>query len=40
VLRGNFIVLNEFIKKLGRSYTRNLTVHVKALEQKEAKRQE
>jgi hypothetical protein len=37
VLGGKFIVLSAFIKKLERSRTRNLTVYLKALEQKEAK---
>jgi hypothetical protein len=36
VLRGNFMTLSAFIKKLERSYTRDLTVYLKALEQKEA----
>jgi hypothetical protein len=36
VLRGKFIELSAFIKKLERSHTSNLTAHVKALEQKEA----
>ena len=31
VLRGKFIALNTFIKKLGRSYTSNITAHLKAL---------
>ena len=35
VLRGKFIELSAFIKKLERSHTSNLTAHVKALEQKE-----
>jgi 50S ribosomal subunit-associated GTPase HflX len=35
-LRGKFISLNTFIKKLERSYTSNLTEHLKALGQKEA----
>ena len=36
VLRGKFIALSAFIKKLERSHTSNLTAHLKALEQKEA----
>ena len=36
VLRGKLIALSASIKKLERSYTSNLTVHLKALEQKEA----
>jgi hypothetical protein len=36
VLRGKFIVLSTYLKKLGRSYTSNLTAHLKVLEQKEA----
>jgi hypothetical protein len=36
VLRGKVIALSTFIKKLKRSYTSNLTTHLKALEQKEA----
>ena len=36
VLRGKFIALSAFIKKLERPYTSNLTPHLKALEQKEA----
>ena len=36
-LRGKFIALNVHIKKLGKSYTRELTEHLKALKQKEAK---
>jgi hypothetical protein len=35
-LRGKFIVVNAFIKKLERSHTSNLTAHLKALEQIEA----
>jgi hypothetical protein len=34
--RGKFIVLSALIKKLERSFTSNLTTHLKALEQKEA----
>jgi hypothetical protein len=36
VLRGKFIALSAFIKKLKRSHISNLTAHLKALEQKEA----
>ena len=36
VLRGKFIALNTPVKKLERSYTNNLTAHLRALEQKEA----
>ena len=36
VLRGKFIALSALIKKLERSYTSNLTAHLRALEQKEA----
>ena len=36
VLRGKFIALSDFIKKLARSHTSNLIAHLKALEQKEA----
>ena len=36
VLKGKFIALSAFIKKLERSHTSNLTAHLKALEQKEA----
>jgi hypothetical protein len=36
VLRGNFIALSALVKKLERSYTNNLTAHLRALEQKEA----
>jgi hypothetical protein len=36
VLRGKFIALTTFIKKLERPNTSNLTAHLKALEQKEA----
>jgi hypothetical protein len=35
-LRGKFIALSAFIKKLERSYTSNLKAHLIALEQKEA----
>jgi hypothetical protein len=34
VLRGNFIVLSALVKKLERSYTNNLTAHLRAPEQK------
>jgi hypothetical protein len=36
VLRGKFIALSLLVKKLERSYTNNLTAHLRALEQKEA----
>ena len=36
VLRGKFIALSALIKKLERSYTNNLTAHLRGLEQKEA----
>jgi hypothetical protein len=36
VIRGKFIAISAFRKKLERSYTDNLTAHLKALEQKEA----
>jgi hypothetical protein len=36
VLRGKFIALNTPVKKLERSYTNNLTAHLRALEQTEA----
>jgi hypothetical protein len=36
VLRGKFITLSTLVKKLERSYTNNLTTHLRALEQKEA----
>jgi hypothetical protein len=36
VLRGILIALSAVKKKLERSYTSNLTAHLKALEQKEA----
>ena len=39
VLRGKFIALSAFIKKLERSYTSNLTAHLKALEKKKKKKQ-
>ena len=35
VLRGNFIALSAFIKKLESSYIRNLMAYMKALEEKE-----
>ena len=35
VLRGKFIALNALVKKLERSYTNNLTAHLRTLEQKE-----
>ena len=37
VLRGNFIALSALVKKLERSYTDNLTAHMRALEQKRSK---
>ena len=36
VLRGQFIALSALVKKLERSYTNYLRVHLRALEQKEA----
>jgi hypothetical protein len=36
VLRGKFIALSALVKKLERSYTNNLTTHLRDLEQKEA----
>ena len=36
VLRGKFITLSGFIKKLEKSHTSNLTAYLKALEKKEA----
>ena len=36
VLRGKFIALSSMVKKLERSYTKNLTTHLRALEPKEA----
>jgi hypothetical protein len=36
VLRGEFIALSALVKKLERSYSNNLTAHLRALEQKEA----
>ena len=35
VLRGKSIALHTLVKKLERSYTNNLTPHLRALEQKE-----
>ena len=35
MLKGKFIALSALVKKLERSYTNNLTAHLKALEQKE-----
>ena len=35
VLRGKFIALSAFIKKIERSHTSNLTAYLKALGQKE-----
>jgi hypothetical protein len=37
VLRGKFIALSALVKKLERSYANNLTAHLRALEQKEAR---
>jgi hypothetical protein len=34
-LRGKFIALRVFVKKLEKSYTNNLTAHLRAVEQKE-----
>ena len=36
VLRGKFTALSSLVKKLERSYSKNLTAHLRALEQKEA----
>ena len=36
VLRGKFIALSAPVKKLERSYSNNLTEHLRVLEQKEA----
>jgi|UPI0000F499C9 hypothetical protein len=36
VLRGKFIALSVFIKKLEKSYNSNITLEMKALEQTEA----
>jgi hypothetical protein len=36
VLRGRFIALSNLLKKLERFYTSSLTVHLRAVEQKEA----
>jgi len=36
VLKGKFRTLNAFIKKLERTHSSKLTVHLKALDQKEA----
>jgi hypothetical protein len=36
MLRGKFIAISVFIRKLQRFYISNLTAHLKALEQKEA----
>jgi hypothetical protein len=35
VLRGKFIAISALVKKLERSYTNNLTAHLRALEQKD-----
>ena len=34
LLRGKFIALSALLKKMERSYTNNLTAHLRALEQK------
>jgi hypothetical protein len=39
VLRGKLIAVSASIKKLEKSYTSNLTAHLKAVEQKEASTQ-
>jgi hypothetical protein len=36
VLKGKFIALSTLLKKLERSFSSNLTAHLRALEQKEA----
>jgi len=36
VLRGRFISLSSLVKKMERSYTRNLTAHLRVLEQKDS----
>ena len=36
VLRGKFIALSALVKKLERSYTNKLAVHLRALKQREA----
>ena len=36
VLTGKFIAINVYMKKLEKSHTRELTEHLKALEEKEA----
>ena len=36
LLRGKFIALSALVKKLERSYSNNLTDHLRVLEQKEA----
>jgi hypothetical protein len=38
VLRGKFLALSDFIKKLERSHTSNLTAYLKTLKQKETNR--
>jgi replication fork clamp-binding protein CrfC len=38
VLRGKLLALSAFKKKLERTYTSSLTVHLKVLEQKETNR--
>ena len=35
VLRGKLIALSALVKKLGRSYTSNLTAHLQALQQQQ-----
>ena len=35
MLRGKFIALSTYIKKVEKSHTSDLTAHLKALEQKE-----
>jgi hypothetical protein len=39
VLRGKFITLSALVKKLEKSYTNNLTAHLRSLEKKEANSQ-
>jgi hypothetical protein len=36
VLKGKFIALSALVKKLEKTYTNNLTEHLRPLEQKEA----
>jgi hypothetical protein len=40
VLRGKFIALSAFMKKLEKSHTINLIPHLKSLDQKEANTEE